>query len=194
MDVFELDIRYGRKRVCFEADAFSFDYFKGRELCKATKVSLSTPLWCKAKTPSQEGPLFDFLWNSYAIPLVSELAVSAIHEIDHGGEYELFPIAVIDSRGKTVASYNVLNILTVYDAIDFDQSDLTYSERVDPISGKPFIGFANKLVVDRQRIGGAALFRLARYCQPMFCSDGIALKLQSKQLTGVRPVRVLCVN
>jgi hypothetical protein len=194
MDVFELDIRYGRKRECFEADAFSFDYFKGRELSKATKVSFSTPLWCKAKTPSQEGPLFDFLWNSYAIPLVSELAVRAIHEIDQGGEYELFPIAVIDSRGETVASYNVLNILTVYDAIDFDQSDLTFSERIDPISGKPYIGFANKLVVDRQRIGGAALFRLARYCQPMFCSDGIAHKLQSKQLTGVRPVKVLCVD
>ena len=186
MNAFELEIRYGRTRNCFEADLFSFDYFTGLRVSETDPISLPENSWCGVKSVKQEGPLFDFLWNSYGIPVVSERVIQALSQLGARDQNRCFPISVKDYSGKVVAEYFVLHLLTECDAICFEKSDLIMSERRNEKSGKLNVGFANSLVLKGAQFGQAPLFRLHRYSLPMFCNGEFERVFRAAKLTGVR--------
>ena len=144
----------------------------------------SEPTWCQASSTAQEGELYDLLWTSNATLLISHKARGIFDGVINPEHVQYLPISVLDSSGRSVATYDLVNLLAKLDAVDFAASDAKLMSILNDETGMPCAASFKKLVLKKSAVTGFDAFRCKRYYTPWFLSDRLAMALAAANCTG----------
>ncbi len=99
------------------------------------------------------------------------------------GEFniEWLEINLIDHKGRQVErSFHIANLLTIIDCVDLKKSE--YIE--DPMD-RPTFQYTDKLVLNTEKVGEAALFRPLHTPDKFIVSTGLKERIEQQGMTGV---------
>ena len=123
----------------------------------------------------------DFTLASFDMPVVTA-RIAASLGILAPGEIQRIPVKV----GALRRRYEVINVLTILNAINEDRSEITRWTEADGVPGKTgsYAGIG-KLVLNRTALGASKIFRLKNWELPLIVSDVIKNALQKAHTTGI---------
>lgn len=128
----------------------------------------------------------DNVYNEGGYMLVSR-AIKDIVEREQANRLECLPVTIVDHKGRTASSdYFIINPLDLFDAIDFDQSEVTWNN-IDPDT----ISVCKKLVLKQDVVpSNSTVFRLLHFPSRVVLRYDLAEKIQLGGATGVSYVAV----
>lgn len=143
---------------------------------KCQPVELNAPIELEVINP---GKVVDYDNVSFSIDVVSRRMADIIASFADN-EIQRLP-AVLDGD---VENWEVLNILSHVDCIDYDQSEATfYPDNHPEKPGKPR-GFT-RLVIDIDRARGHHIFRPVDWEVALIVSDELRIAMESTGITGL---------
>lgn len=122
----------------------------------------------------------DFTFGPFDMPVVKSALGKAIESLA-SSEIQRIP-ASIGGRND----YEILNLLTVQEAIDEDRSEISRWTEADGWPAKVGQYFAiGDLVLGEQKINGSKIFRLKNWELPLIVCETIKQKLEDLDTTGI---------